>query len=140
VTGTDTAGIGGLGIVGEPLQPPYTSVVSRGLTLAALAALGEGGEANAAILQSLLEEKTAAFCLNMSKLNLYQCLSVSKPHYEDVFCIGQHILLDTAQCVDKAAGAQAPVAVAAALPASISSLPPAPAPAPGTRAVARPAR
>jgi hypothetical protein len=140
VTGADAAGISALGVVGDPLQPPYTGVVARGLTLAALAALGEGGEANAAALQSLLEEKSAAFCLNLSKLNLYQCLSVSKPHYEDVFCIGQHILLDTAQCVDKAAGAQAPVAVATAAPSSIPGLAPAPSPASGTRAAASTAR
>ena len=44
----------------------------------------------------------------MSKLNLYQCLAVAKPHYEDVFCLGQHVLIDTGQCVMKAAGAPFP--------------------------------
>ena len=44
----------------------------------------------------------------MGKLNLYQCLAVAKPHYEDVFCLGQHILIDTGQCVIKASGAPMP--------------------------------
>lgn len=44
----------------------------------------------------------------MAKLNLYQCLAVSKPHYEDIFCLGQHILIDTGACVIKAAGATVP--------------------------------
>jgi hypothetical protein len=42
--------------------------------------------------------------MNMAKLNLYQCLAVSKPHYEDVFCLGQHIMMDTGRCVIKASG------------------------------------
>ena len=46
----------------------------------------------------------------MSKLNLNQCLSVARPYYEDVFCLGQHILIDIGQCVVKGAG-QTPVAV-----------------------------
>ena len=41
-------------------------------------------------------------------LNLYQCLAVSKPHYEDIFCLGQHVMLDTGQCVMIAAGAPPP--------------------------------
>jgi hypothetical protein len=91
-----------LGVTGDPMAPPYTTAVSRGLALAALAALGEGNDEAGAL--SLLEEGTSAACLNMAKLNLYQCLSVAKPYYEDVFCLGQHILLDTSQCVAKAAG------------------------------------
>jgi hypothetical protein len=26
---------------------------------------------------------------------------VAKPHYEDVFCLGQHVLMDTGQCLGK---------------------------------------
>jgi hypothetical protein len=117
-------GGGASSVSGAPLAPPYTAVVSRALTLAALAALGEAQDDGA--LQSLFEERTGDFCLNMAKLNVYQCLSVAKPYYEDVFCLGQHILLDTAQCVAKVAGVVTPVAVAAVAPP--------PAPAPVTRA------
>ncbi len=35
----------------------------------------------------------------MSKLNLYQCLSVARPYYEDMFCLGLHVMSDTGQCV-----------------------------------------
>lgn len=83
---------------------PYTPSVAKGLALAALAVLGKAGDDNAAQLSFLLINKQDGFCFNMSKLNLYQCLSVAKPHYEDVFCLGQHVLLDTAQCVMKSAG------------------------------------
>jgi hypothetical protein len=44
----------------------------------------------------------------MSKLNLYQCLAVAKPHYEDVFCLGQHIMIDTGACLMKGVGVAVP--------------------------------
>lgn len=102
-----------------PAGPPYTSTVARGLAVAALAALGEGGDANDAAVQTLLNDSGGTFCHNMAKLNLYQCLAVAKPFYEDVFCLGQHIMLDTAQCVVKGAGlapAAAPAVIAEAAP------------------------
>ena len=80
---------------------PYSQAVNRALTIAALAMLGEGGETNLPTLTSLLDDGEGERCLKMSKLNLYQCLAVAKPHYEDVFCIGQHILMDTGQCIGK---------------------------------------
>ena len=88
---------------------PYQPVVIRGLAVAALAALGAAGDANLPIIEAVMADPTSAMCLNMGKLNLYQCLAVSKPHYEDVFCLGQHILMDTGQCVIKASGAPMPV-------------------------------
>ena len=54
----------------------------------------------------MLAEPNSANCLNMSKLNLYQCLAVAKPHYEDVFCLGQHILMDTGRCLIRGAGGE----------------------------------
>ncbi len=95
----------------QPAAPPYSPLVVRSLALAALAVLGEAGEANLVQLTSVMSEPVAGSCLNMSKLNLYQCLAVSKPHYEDVFCMGQHILMDTGMCVLKGAGAPNPVDV-----------------------------
>jgi hypothetical protein len=78
--------------------------VVRSLAVAALAALGYGDDASLANVLPLLAEPGSASCLNMSKLNLYQCLAVAKPHYEDVFCLGQHILMDTGRCLIKGAG------------------------------------
>ena len=74
------------------------------LRAAALAVLGEAGENRADLIKAVMAEPASASCLNMSKLNLYQCLAVSKPHYEDVFCLGQHALMDTGQCLMKGAG------------------------------------
>ena len=81
-----------------------TNVVAKSLALAAVALAGEAGDENAARLQPLLGDASANTCLKMAKLNLYQCLAVSGPHYEDVFCLGVHALMDTGKCVSGAAG------------------------------------
>ena len=93
-----------IAFTGEAVAAPYTASVARALTVAALAALGEADGANAQVVESLLAEPVNSYCFNLSKLNLYQCLSVAKPYYEDVFCLGQHILIDTANCVGRASG------------------------------------
>lgn len=119
VTGSDSKVAPKMILVsGVAAAPPYTPVVNRALAIAALAALGEGGEDNEAQVLSLLNESTGGFCLNMSKLNLYQCLAVAKPWYEDVFCLGQHVLIDTSQCVAKEAGTVQPAQMASAPPAA----------------------
>lgn len=89
--------------------PPYTETVARGLAIAALAVLGAAGDQNAMQVEGLLAENTGPYCLRMSKLNLYQCLAVAKPHYEDVFCLGQHILMDAGQCITKVSGTSQPL-------------------------------
>jgi hypothetical protein len=88
--------------------PPYKPLVIRGMAVAALAALGYAGDDKLALIEAVMAEPASAMCLNMGKLNLYQCLAVAKPHYEDVFCLGQHILIDTGACVIKASGAEMP--------------------------------
>ena len=97
-----------LGLTAVSAPPPWSPLVVRGLTLAALAAIGEAGEQNLNAITTLSAEPNAAYCLNMAKLNLYQCLAVSKPHYEDIFCLGQHILIDTGACMVKWSGATMP--------------------------------
>ena len=81
-----------------------TPVVSKGLTLAALAVLGEAGEQHAERVSALLGDAASAQCLKMARLNLYQCLSVAGPNYEDVFCLGRHAMMDTGRCVTQASG------------------------------------
>jgi hypothetical protein len=61
------------------------------------------------MIVSMLGDAGSQKCLDMAKLNLYQCLAVAKPHYEDVFCLGQHALADTGECMLYAAGAPEPV-------------------------------
>lgn len=106
-----TTGTGGLTLTGAPLPPPYTPVIIRGLAVAALAALGEATDASADNLMALLADPGTDNCLKMAKLNLYQCLAVARPHYEDIFCLGQHEMIDTGACIVKAAGAPKPVVV-----------------------------
>ncbi len=102
----------------EPASMPFTPFVARSLAVAALAALGEGGDDNETALEGLLNDSSAGFCLNMSKLNLYQCLAVAKPWYEDMFCLGLHALADTGQCISKAAGTPTLTAQAMTTPAT----------------------
>jgi hypothetical protein len=82
--------------------------VVRGLAIAALAVLGEAGDANLVAVQGLMSEPNVGSCMSMSKLNLYQCLAVARPHYEDVFCLGQHGMMDTGRCMIRAAGLPEP--------------------------------
>jgi hypothetical protein len=98
------AGATPLGVTGAPISPPYTPVVIRSLAVAALAILNAANDAQLEQVFGVMGEPMSANCLNLAKLNLYQCLAVSKPHYEDVFCLGQHIMMDTGQCLSRAAG------------------------------------
>ena len=88
--------------------PPYTPSVVRSLSIAALAVLDYAGETNLETLNALMAEPNTSSCASMAKLNLYQCLAVAKPHYEDVFCLGQHAMMDSGRCVIKASGMPEP--------------------------------
>ncbi|MEW5684861.1 MAG: hypothetical protein AB1942_08085 [Pseudomonadota bacterium] len=103
-----SVGAAPLGLAPNTVAPPYTPTVVRSLAIAALAALGEAGDANVEQVLALMQEQNIGMCMNMSKLNLYQCLAVSRPHYEDVFCLGQHAMMDTGRCMIKAAGLPEP--------------------------------
>jgi hypothetical protein len=103
-----SSGVASLGLTAEPLAPPYTPTVIRGLAVAALAVLGEANDANAEQLMALTNEPNIGMCMSTSKLNLYQCLAVARPNYEDVFCLGQHAMMDTGRCVIRAAGLPEP--------------------------------
>jgi hypothetical protein len=120
-----TAVTGGSQMTVTPLSaaPPYTPVVVRALAVAALAALGYADEASLGQVMPILAEPNSANCLNMSKLNLYQCLAVAKPHYEDVFCLGQHGLMDTGRCLVRGAGGEEVVDPRAIKPVDASLTP-----------------
>ncbi|SFK02741.1 hypothetical protein [Caulobacter sp. UNC279MFTsu5.1] len=110
----DGAGSGGEG------GAAFTPVTVRAAALAALAVLGAAGDEDVARLDVVMREPKSGFCMKMAKLNLYQCLAVAGPHYEDVFCLGQHALIDTAQCVnDAAGGATVPTAAPAPAPRAV---------------------
>jgi hypothetical protein len=82
---------------------PASAVEARALSLAAESVLGRARGADRERLSPLLTEASSAQCLRMAKLNLYQCMAVAGPQYEDIFCMGQHAMYDTGQCVDAAA-------------------------------------
>ena len=94
----------GTGLAIEPSRkaPPYTPAVVRSLAIAALAALGSGGDEARVNTEALTHEPNSEFCLNMSKLMLFQCLAASRPSYEDVFCLGRHVTRDLATCTTEA--------------------------------------
>jgi hypothetical protein len=76
---------------------PAGPAVTRAVAVAALNVLGEPGEGHA-----LMSEPRTASCLRIAKLMLYQCLAAAGPQYEDIFCLGQHAMADTGQCVVEA--------------------------------------
>jgi len=104
-----STGAAPLGLAGTAAaSPPYSPMVVRSLAVAALAALGYADDAHLSTVMALATDAASSTCLNMSKLNLYQCLAVSKPYYEDVFCLGQHSLEDTGACLIRGAGLTVP--------------------------------
>jgi hypothetical protein len=111
-----TDGTAPLMVLAPPSAPPYSPAVIRGLALAALAALGEAGDENASYVAGFQVDPASSGCLAEAKRNLYECLAVAKPHYEDIFCLGQHAMSETAQCLMVAAGA--PPVVTAPAPMS----------------------
>lgn len=106
----------GLPVSGAPRDQPYPPVVERALALAALAALGAAGDAARVNTDALQQEPVSQRCLAMSKLNLFQCLAASRPSYEDMFCLGRHIVRDLATCTRGAAIPAAVVTVSDIVP------------------------
>ena len=103
----------GLNLTAGPVRAPYTPAVANALAIAALAALGAAGDEARANTDALTIESNNEFCLSMSKLNLFQCLAASRPSYEDMFCVGRHIVRDLATC---ALGSTRPVSVSVSEP------------------------
>ncbi len=92
----------------SPAPSANTTLVNRSLAVAALAALGHGDDAHFNEISGLMADPGGVTCMKLAKLNLYQCLAVAKPHYEDVFCLGEHVMMDTGRCLMKATGAVVP--------------------------------
>lgn len=97
-----------LGLSGAPAAAPYTPMVVRSLAVAALAALGAADDAHLEQVLPLMAETTGKQCMSLAKLNLYQCLAVARPHFEDVFCLGEHVMMDTGRCMMKSVGVALP--------------------------------
>lgn len=98
----------GLDFTAGQTAPPYTPAVVQALAVAALAGLGSGGEEARPQADRLLNAADHEFCLTLSKLNLFQCLAASRPSYEDMFCIGRHVVRDLAICARSAISLPSP--------------------------------
>jgi len=83
--------------------PAATPAVVRGMAVAALAVMGHAGDKEDLRIATLLQDALAASCLKMAMLNMNQCLAAAGPHYDDVFCVGEHSVGETARCVSSAA-------------------------------------
>ena len=92
----------GLDLPAASSRPPYTPAVVHALAIAALAAMGAAGDDARANTEALSIETNAQFCFDMSKLNLFQCLAAARPSYEDMFCLGRHVVRDLATCTTQA--------------------------------------
>jgi hypothetical protein len=105
-----------------PLQPapaPYSGLVVRAVALAALASIGQAGDAVSANLSWLTDDYFMDHCIVETKLSLFECLAVAKPNYEDVFCLGQHAMKDTGSCVVRSADSAVPLVITTAPPPHI---------------------
>ncbi len=83
--------------------PAATPAVVRGMAVAALAVMGHAGDKEDLRIATLLQDALAANCLKLAMLNMNQCLAAAGPHYDDVFCVGEHSVGETARCVSSAA-------------------------------------
>jgi len=88
----------GLPVSGARREPGFPVAVERAIALAALAALGSAGDNARANTDALQTEPVSQQCLSLSKLMLFQCLAASRPSYEDMFCLGRHVVRDLATC------------------------------------------
>lgn len=143
------SGGGALPVSGGLRKAPYPPAVVNALAMAALAALGSAGENARANTDALQFDRVSQGCLGMSKLNLFQCLAASRPNYEDMFCLGRHVVRDLATC-SRGAAMPAPIVTVsdvspaeppprAAEPIIITPVPPQAAPEPSTAPAPRPA-
>jgi hypothetical protein len=80
-----------------PRSGAPSPLVTHGVALAALSLLGQEGRD-----RSLLADVKAGSCLRLAKLNYHQCLAAAGTRYEDVYCVGQHAMIETGQCVIEA--------------------------------------
>lgn len=93
---------------GRTRRAPYAPSVTNAIAMAALAALGAAGDNARANTDALQYDRASQDCLASSKLNLFQCLAAARPTYEDMFCLGRHVIRDLSTC---ARGAALPAAI-----------------------------
>jgi hypothetical protein len=85
--------------------------LDRMAAVAALQALDAGATHQSAI-STLLTDPRSRNCLEMSQLQLFQCMSAARFRYENTFCLAQHGLRDVGQCIGDVAQPGATAALA----------------------------
>lgn len=78
-------------------QRGYSDVTNRMLTLAALVVL-DAADSERGRVAALLDEPITQQCLEMQRLQLRQCLSVSVDASERTYCLGRHGLTGPGSC------------------------------------------
>ncbi len=64
-----------------------------------LAARYSSGALNAKVVSVYARNDKSNRCLTMAKLTLDQCIAATRTPYEEAFCLGEHALIDVADCV-----------------------------------------
>lgn len=82
---------------GRSVQREYADVTDRMLTLAALVVMDAGASERRRV-SALLDERLTRQCLDMQRLQLRQCLSVSVDASERTYCLGRHGLSGPGSC------------------------------------------
>lgn len=88
----------GGGASGGREHSDYASVTDHMLTLGALV-VANATESERGRVNALLNEPLTEACMDMQRLQLRQCLSVSVDGSERAYCLGRHALAGPGQCV-----------------------------------------
>lgn len=89
--------------------------LDRMAAVAALQAL-DATDVNQSAVSRLISDPRSLNCFEMAQLQLYQCMSAARFHYENAFCLGQHGLRDIGTCIG--AVGQADTAALTPIPAA----------------------
>lgn len=82
-------------------NPVMSRRMKKTLTLAALETLGATGTDSSAWIRNYATTPQLNQCTNWIRLHVEQCLAAGHYKYEDAYCIAEHQLSDTAECLTK---------------------------------------
>ncbi len=82
--------------------PDAQVIMDRVLNLAARYAVGG---VNAQTVETWAKNDRSERCLSMNVLMIRQCIAATRTPYEEAFCLGEHGLIDQANCLGWVAGA-----------------------------------
>lgn len=82
------------------------------LAVAALKAL-DAEEAQPSAVDSYLSDRTSMSCVEMARLQFYQCVSAARFNYENGYCLARHGVRDIALCMDPSLRLAPPALIAA---------------------------